>query len=182
MINLNEVIDTLLNYIYVQEKLSSSVSSILTNAGYEYTYANSYIICDKVSGLDLFQLIKAYSSDGADYIIQANATGYEFIQLYGTYSNYLVVSQKEKKRQDKLQENDARGSFWGGIAGVVSLFASVVFFVYTSYQDSKQDKINDALIKSNEQLRKQLQQKGDINVIRQLIQQNMDSLANLKKK
>lgn len=175
-----KIIDVLLAYIYKQKQEIGFVSKILTQTGFDYNYTDSHIICGKLEELKLFEQYRNNYTEYADLTLYPNTVGYEFVAQYGTYSNYLKVTQQEERRQKALSEKDAKGSYWGGIGGVGSLIISFLVFIYSWYQDGKQDKVNEELRQSNEQLRKQLQQKEDINVIRQVVQQSMDSLAGLR--
>lgn len=180
--NLTKAIDTLLNYMYSQDKEMGHISTILEESGFEYNNHNSYIIRDKLVELDLFEMINVSTQSGADFILYQNAKGLEFVQEFDTYTKYLEVIKREKEKQNKLSTQDAKGSFWGGIAGIASLVFSFFVFIYTIYQDNKQDKINDEIIKSIKILNEESRNKNQ--TIDHLLhsQQNMDSLANLKKK
>ncbi|PLK43542.1 hypothetical protein [Emticicia sp. TH156] len=154
--DLTKVIDILLDYIYIQQNDTVRVSDILKVAEIDFSRHNALIILSKIDEVQLFKTHSVTSQSGLDYKISPCASGYEFVNEYGSYSNYIKESKKDKERLDSLKEKDAKGSYWGGIAGVVSFLFSILIFLYSIFQNSKQDikqeKINEEVMKTIEKL------------------------------
>ncbi|MBA4851387.1 hypothetical protein [Emticicia sp. BO119] len=180
--DLTQAVDILLDYMYNQNKEMGHISTILEELDYEYNNRNSYILRDKLIQLGLFEMINVSTQAGADFILYPNARGLEFVKEFKTYSNYLDIIKKEKEKQNKLSTQDAKGSFWGGIAGIGSLIISIIVTIYSLYQNNKQDKINEELIKTIEKLNKESESKYNTTRNQAQLHQSMDSLTNLKKK
>jgi hypothetical protein len=110
--NLNLMIDALLESLYIQKEEHSTVYSILRSKNIEIE--NMDIIWDKVNNLNLFGKKTVTNSDTyRDMMITPNAEGYEFVQKYKSYSNYLDVIASEQKKQKIFHIKIILEHIWG---------------------------------------------------------------------
>ena len=187
--NLIEKIDILIDTVYNQKISNQSISNIFESKGIDYDYDSSHVICEKVYELGIFRTINTSSSSGADFILNSNPTGLDFVNEFQSYSNFLImqkVEQESEQKANKIKEKwaikDAKGSYFAGIGAIIAIPISILSLLYTLYQDttqkSKDKEFNDSLkilkielIELKKSIRKH-----------EILHSNIDSLVNVKKK
>jgi hypothetical protein len=129
------MIDALLESLYIQKEEHSTVYSILRSKNIEIE--NMDIIWDKVNNLNLFGKKTVTNSDTyRDMMITPNAEGYEFVQKYKSYSNYLdVIASEQKKAKDISYKNNI-GTYLGGIGSFLAFIISI-FSLVNSYVNNE---------------------------------------------
>lgn len=125
---IEESIDILLAYIYKEGNASCEVSKLLTSK--YFNYSSSYIICQKIDELGLFEVLKLNTEEeGANSFLRPNLKGFEFVEKYGSYSNYLLEQKKleEKETNKELWSiKSAMGDYYGGIyLAIIAIFISL---------------------------------------------------------
>lgn len=160
--NLTKIIDILIDDVYNKKISDNCVSNILKLHGITYDYDDSYIICDKIEHLKYFRIINVSSQVGADLILNTSPQGFEFINDFQTYSNYLYQQKiKQESEQKKIKEKEQREleaheanltaskaavsskkSSWTSsiIAAIATLFAIIQYFKSNEIND-KYDKV-----------------------------------------
>lgn len=137
--NLNLIIDTLLEYLYIQKEKHGCVYSILRSKNIEID--NMDIICDKVNKLNFFGKETASNNDTySDMMITANAEGYEFVQKYKSYSNYLKVIDSEQKKAKSISNKNTIGTYLGGIGSFLAFIISIFSLVNSNINNESTNK------------------------------------------
>ena len=138
------------------------------------------IIWDKVNTLNFFEKKSVSNSDTyRDMLLTPNAEGYEFVQKYTTYSNYLKIMNSEKEQEKAILRRNNTGTYWGGIGSFLAFIISIISLINSNVNSSNEatntelkhsiDSINLELkkvIQSNEKILKAYSKKDSLNVIR----------------
>lgn len=180
--DLNKVVDAVLDGLYHQNKNHICASDLIQQMGLSYDQSNSDIICDKLESLPYYDKIAVASRSGSDLLLSRNGLGFEFIQKYSSYSNYVQVSEDAERQSKRIAEQGSRGSFWSGVGAVLAIPLSIVSLVYTYQKDQKQERnieiLSDSLRTTATKLRaveKTIQRQMKTSA-------KMDSLAGSKRK
>lgn len=141
--NLDFIIDTLLDYIYLKNNKSGTVLSILKSKNIKVE--NIEIVHDKVMKLPYYDKEFVSTSDNRDLMIYPNAEGFEFVKKHTSYSNYLNFQKKENEISISLLKKSANGSFRSGIGAILAIPLSIYSLTYSCMKNDDQDTKREVL-------------------------------------
>lgn len=133
---IEESIDKLLIYIYKEGNDSCQVSELLPKE------VNLKLLGKKLKKLELFE-VNSFEANEDNYVslfVYWDLKGHEFVEKYGTYSNYLIEIKKAEAKEanrEKWSIRSAIGDYGSLYINVLAILISTIIGVYSCLKEDK---------------------------------------------